>query len=289
MSEKEKKKIQFSVDRLTLVCDIIYDDLFNQLINYINSMEIFKEYKNVSTFFDRSFDIPGLGMLQIDRKLMKMRIDFNPNNVTSDGINQCNILLAYVQDVHVTRLDLAIDLFDYNIKDYTIIDIGNRKTAYFYDRVGKLETIYSGSMKSDKYIRIYNKAVEQKIKNKDWWRFEVQLRDKFIEKYTNEIVNFFSDILVFKYNSVDDYTIEENAMVEFLLHDISRLNKLGKNQKTKYKRIIKSLKISSLDFFDDIITLTNNSVIAFLDDICTSKRYPDGSAIKITSTNKSML
>lgn len=279
-----EKKITFSIDRLTIVCDFKYDDLFNQLVNYINNNNnAYKEYKNMSTFFEKSFDVPGLGMLQIDRKLMKLRLDFNPNNITEDGKRQFNILIGFVDDIHYTRLDLAIDLFNYNIKDYNIIDIGNRKTAYFYDRTGKLETIYSGSMKSDKYIRIYNKAVEQKMKNLDWWRFEIQLRDVYIDKYLSELVDFYQDILVFQYSSSLEYSQEENAMIEYLLHDISRIEKLGKNSRTKYKQIIKSLKLTSLDFFDNIITLTNTKVIDFLNSISSSKMYPDSSSVKIIS------
>ena len=63
-----EKKITFSIDRLTIVCDFKYDDLFNQLVNYINNNNAYKEYKNMSTFFEKSYDVPGLGMLQLDRK-----------------------------------------------------------------------------------------------------------------------------------------------------------------------------------------------------------------------------
>ena len=277
------KKIVFSIDRLTIVSDFKYRDLFFQLSQYIEKNELYNECKNLSTFFSKSYDVPGLGFLQLDSKTMKFRLDFNPNNITLLGKKEFNYILCYLNDIHFTRLDLAIDLFNYNIKDYNIIDIGNRKSAYFYDRTGKLETIYSGSMKSDKYIRIYNKAVEQKIKNVDWWRFEIQLRDVWIDKYFTELTDFYRDILVFQYNCVSNYSIEENAMIEYLLHDISRIEKLGKNSRIKYRRIIRSLEFSSLDFFDNIITLTSEKVIDYLNYISSNKMYPDSSSIKITS------
>ncbi len=277
------KKIVFSIDRLTIVSDFKYRDLFFQLSQYIEKNELYNECKNLSTFFSKSYDVPGLGFLQLDSKTMKFRLDFNPNNITLLGKKEFNYILCYLNDIHFTRLDLAIDLFNYNIKDYNIIDIGNRKSSYFYDRTGKLETIYSGSMKSDKYIRIYNKAVEQKMKNVDWWRFEIQLRDVWIDKYFTELTDFYRDILVFQYNCVSNYSIEENAMIEYLLHDISRIEKLGKNSRIKYRRIIRSLECSSLDFFDNIITLTSEKVIDYLNYISSYKMYPDSSSINITS------
>lgn len=221
---------------------------------------------NIIENVDNSFDLDSL----------KMRFDFNPNKITEDGKKFFNFLISFITDIHYTRLDLAIDLFNYDISSYNIIDIGSRKNAYFYDRVGKLETFYSGSMKSNKYIRIYNKAVEQKLdKNIDWWRFEIQLRDVYIDKYLNELIEFYKDILVFKYNSVDYYSFEENAILDYLLHDISRFEKLSKNQKTKYRKIIRSLELSSLDFFDTILSLTNKKIYDFLNFISFNNLYPE--------------
>ena len=39
------------------------------------------------------------------------------------------------------------------------------------------ETLYIGSKKSDAYVRIYNKGLEQKV-DMDWVRWEIQLRDE---------------------------------------------------------------------------------------------------------------
>lgn len=276
-------KLNFSIDRLTLIGVFKYPDFYYQLLNHIENLEDCNKYSLTPTFFEKSYNIDGLGMVQLDYNDQKLRIDFNPNNITFNGKKIFNYLLSFVTDIHYTRLDLAIDLFNYNIKDYNIIDIGNRKSAYFYDRVGKLETIYSGSMKSSKYIRIYNKAVEQKLKNIDWWRFEIQLRDVYIDKYLNELIEFYQDILVFKYNTISKYSIEENAMLEYLLHNISRLDKLSKNQKTKYRKIIKSLELTSIDFFDSILSLTNEKVIDYLNYISKNQLYPNSSSVLHTN------
>lgn len=86
--------------------------------------------------------------------------------------------------VHISRIDIACDDVDgitdlekikryirkgqyvCKAKTYLIMD-GNRESA-----------IYFGSTKSDRRLRIYNKAMEQRISdNVHWIRYEFQLRD----------------------------------------------------------------------------------------------------------------
>ena len=64
-------------------------------------------------------------------------------------------------------------------------------------------------------------------------------------------------------------------MIEYLLHDITRLNSLSKNQKTKYKKIIKDLEVKSIDFLDDVVGLATSKVRSYLDYICSSRRLGD--------------
>lgn len=275
-----EKKLTFSIDRLTIIGSFIHNTSFYQYYDYLNNIDeefCYEVKNNDSSIFMFSYTIEGLGFVQIDKPTSKIRIDFNPNKISLFGKSILNDLLSCIKNIHYSRLDLAIDLYNYNISNYNIIDIGNRKSAYYYDQKGRLETIYSGSSKSNKYIRIYNKAVEQKLAI-DWWRFEVQLRDIYIDKYLTEITDFYNDILVYKYNVIDKYTLEENAMLEYLLHDIKRLNLLSKNSKTKYRKIIRELELTSLDFFDSILNLASDKVINYLNYISSNKLYPDKSS-----------
>ncbi len=272
----KEKRLFFSIDRLTIMASLNDDNAFYHLYHYMSSLDFCYFCSRAdTTMFEYSYTIEGLGYVQFDRVDKKLRVDFNPNKLSLDGRGVLNFLLSFVKDIHYSRIDLAIDLYNYDIASYNIIDIGNRKSAYFYDRKGKLETIYSGSMKSNKYIRIYNKAVEQKLKDIDWWRFEIQLRDIYIDKYLNEISEFYKDILVYQYNTVKKYSVEENAMVEFLLKDSSRFDFLSKNSRSKYKKIIRELEISSLDFFDSILNLATEKVVSYLNYISNNKIYPD--------------
>lgn len=276
-SSKEKN-LSFTIDRLTIIADLINVNSFYHIYEFLPKLEHCYVCKHSdSTMFEFSYNIDGLGFVQIDRETKKIRVDFNPNKISLEGKKILNFLLSFTKNIHYSRLDLAIDLFNYGISNYNIIDIGNRKSAYFYDRVGKLETIYSGSMKSNKYIRIYNKAIEQKLSGIDWWRFEIQLRDVYIDKYLNEVNEFYKDILVYQYNCITKYSTEENAMIEFLLRDTSRFNMLSKNSRSKYKKIIRELKLDSLEFFDSILNLSTDKVLDYLNYISDKKLYPERS------------
>lgn len=272
----KEKKLHFSIDRLTIIGGLVSESSFYHILTFLQGIEnCFFSSRADSSIFEISCNIEGLGYVQFDRVDKKLRIDFNPNKISLEGKNVLNFLLSFTNNVHYSRLDLAVDLYNYNLYDYNIIDIGNRKSAYYYDRQGKLETLYSGSSKSNKYIRIYNKAVEQKLCGLDWWRFEIQLRDVYINKYLDEVTDFFKDILVYQYNCITEYSVEQNAMVEYLLRDVSRLNLLSKNSVSKYKKIIRNLKVSSLDFFDSVLNLAVDKVTDYLNYISDNKLYPE--------------
>lgn len=274
----KEKKLFFSIDRLTIIASLLDDKSFYHIYHYMQALpNCYYCTKADTSIFEYSFNIEGLGYIQFDRVDKKLRVDFNPNKISLDGRGVLNFLLTFTKDVHYSRLDLAIDLYNYQIFNYNIIDVGNRKSAYFYDRRGKLETLYSGSNKSNKYIRIYNKAVEQKLKDVDWWRFEIQLRDLYIDKYLTEITDFYKDILVYQYNCVSKYSVEENAMIEYLLRDTSRFDFLSKNSRSKYKKIIRELELTSIDFFDSMLNIATDKVISYLSYISQNKLYPEHS------------
>ncbi len=256
-----EKFCDFSIDKLTVLGTLKCKDYYFHLLDFAHTYPIPFFEKVIDTqFFTKSWRITDFGFLQIDITTLKFRLEFNPNNIKNELQKKLlRTLLSYIKDVHFSRIDLAIDLFNYNLYDYNIVDLNPRKKAYYYDRVGKLETCYFGSMSSNKFIRIYNKAVEQKIKDKnfnesvDWWRVELQLRDTYIDTYLTGFKDFLEGILIFKYVTIEELSFSDKACLDYILRDISRLSLLSKNARTKYKRIIKELKTESLSFINDLM------------------------------------
>ena len=219
----------FSIDKLTVLGTLKCKDYYFNLIDFAYTYPIPFFEKVIDTqFFTKSWRITDFGFLQIDITTLKFRLEFNPNKITSQLQKKLlNTLLSYIKDVHFSRIDLAIDLYNYNLYDYNIVDLNPRKKAYYYDRAGKLETCYFGSMSSNKFIRIYNKAVEQKVKDKnfdsdvDWWRVELQLRDTYIDTYLTGFKDFLDGILIFKYCSVESLSFAYKACLAYILKDFS--------------------------------------------------------------------
>lgn len=266
------KFCDFSIDKLTVLGTLKCKEYYFNLIDFAYTYPIPFFEKVIDTqFFTKSWRITDFGFLQIDITTLKFRLEFNPNKITSQLQKKLlNTLLSYIKDVHFSRIDLAIDLYNYNLYDYNIVDLNARKKAYYYDRTGKLETCYFGSMSSNKFIRIYNKGVEQKVKDKnfnidvDWWRVELQLRDTYIDTYLTGFKDFLDGILIFKYYSVENLSFTDKACLDYILKDISRLGLLSKNARTRYKRIINDLKLESLSFINDLMQHSYVYTISYL-------------------------
>lgn len=274
------KEIYFSIDKLCVLGNFKNKCNYEILLKYCYQNLRFKPKYINNQFYQNSFLIEDLGFLQFDRVNNSFRFEFNPNHIkTLVDKEIVNTILGFFTNFHFSRLDIALDLYNYNLYEYNIVDLSPRKKAYYYDRVGKLETCYFGAMGSDKFIRIYNKAREQKV-DLDWWRVELQLRDKNIDIYLNDSKDFLEDVYFFKYVSLDNYSALEKATLEYILRDYSRINELSKNNKTKYKNMIRNLKQESLDFINPIIQHNCSKVVDYLEYLCpTLYRSYDKSSI----------
>lgn len=281
MQDKEKK-INISIDKISLVGKIKEDLLYQYNNGYTTYFELLFDnillHGKVKRVFvsnqqyTYSYMVENLGFIQWGSSF-NIRIEFNPNNL---GLLQKRILssiLKYVYDIHYTRIDIALDLYNYDLIHYNIIDLKSRKKGYYYDRNNNIETIYLGSMASNRFIRIYNKAKEQKLPNQDWWRLELQLRDIYINQYLDSLETFFDDIYIFKYKSLENYSVTTRAMIEYLLSDITRFSELDKNSKTRYRKLIKTLELESLSFIFDFISVSKEKTIEYLDYLTSGNIY----------------
>ena len=101
---------------------------------------------------------------------------------TGDFDSLFNLLTFEVEDMHITRLDIAYDDFNYILDMEQICE--DTRSGNFVTRWKKYEVIYSnggntvvhGSRRSDSMLRIYDKAAEQGVDG-HWVRLELQLRD----------------------------------------------------------------------------------------------------------------
>lgn len=87
------------------------------------------------------------------------------------------------REAHISRIDVALDLEDNEVpyekfQKYSLNQLYVCRSKVLPDvRLMRTENIYFGSPRSDRLLRIYNKALEQGIPDTYWIRLEFQLRD----------------------------------------------------------------------------------------------------------------
>lgn len=109
---------------------------------------------------------------------------------------------------HISRIDLAYDIFD---NDSITVDrilkyITKRQYAslsarwhpsYRYDDFGATlieKAVYIGSEKSDRFLRIYDKALEQGVTDHKWLRFEMQNRNDNATSVVLNLIKYNFDV-----------------------------------------------------------------------------------------------
>lgn len=91
---------------------------------------------------------------------------------------------VYARTAHISRIDVAGDdteeeILDIDlIREYAMQDRFVCKSKVLPDvRYRRTEEVYFGSPKSDRFLRIYNKALERGLPDTHWVRCEFQLRN----------------------------------------------------------------------------------------------------------------
>lgn len=180
----------------------------------------------------------------------ELRYDFNPNRWESPGMKDRHVMsiLRLMKNVSLTRIDIAIDVGGVDLGKYTLVDLKARKRETHQDGTLNVETIYVGSARADRRLRIYNKnkqlqdigKIDTYDKNDHYWRVEAQLRGEEANEYMN--INPFSDItFIRKYSCSDDlpdYDLKLKALLYYLSHHPEEMDKLSKNTRNKYKNLL---------------------------------------------------
>jgi len=236
-------KSKVSIDRLTILGDEV-KERFEQLIN--NNNFGFIEGTGFAKFpYDKTYYMIDGSVLQYSKnqKTRALRYEFNPNNINPNetekthrrAVEGCISTMKYPD---LSRIDISIDLYDVDLSEYEIRH-ESVKTVCYKSGAGKLETYYIGAPDSNLRFRIYDKAKEQKIEGKNWWRVEVQMRGEVCGwiKQVNpfEQVKFVKPML----NSVED--IRTKAMLFYLQQNPNEWGKISKNIRSKYKKILNTL------------------------------------------------
>ena len=183
------------------------------------------------------------------------RMEFNPNKLRSVDTEILSTIIPYLEDIAISRVDLAFDIFEVDCSEF-ILEKKGRPTATkeWRDKNGKLETKYLGASRSEKQIRLYNKKVEQLENGSEedkefakqfqhWWRLEFQLRSRSVEEIFEVI-----DSVIFKPFVFDNLPIETQIYLVSYTRNKNVWQKLHRNTRAKYKKILETYQTSDTDY-----------------------------------------
>lgn len=108
-----------------------------------------------------------------------LRHIFERHGISSEAI----LRAASHAGASFTRLDLAKDAQDVQINlDRTWLELNSRSTHGQARTFGRIQsedggyTIYVGSRQSERFLRLYDKAIESKLSDRLWFRLEIETK-----------------------------------------------------------------------------------------------------------------
>lgn len=248
MNPDPKPALYLSLDRLTVIADYDTRKFDYNYFEWLREPFMREAGDGLQIVEESKFaDVPPEQVAYIEKPKFlenKIRIDFNPNHgLDSEGGAWLVKFLSKLPNKHYSRCDIAFDIVNIpEVENYRVWQFGSKKRVY-YGRGGAFETGYYGSSSSGKQIRFYNKKIEQKERHKkvvnhvSWWRLELQLRGKTIDKYPDVVRKMLESFYI------PAYELEENQQTSNKLfrlqHDPDYYGKLSNSAKAKTRALLK--------------------------------------------------
>lgn len=190
---------------------------YNRILKYSNGLEL--QFHHLYSYMGISVDMSGDTLRRFrakgwtDRQVVNA-LDWNTDDVFNDATTQ-----VVNWHRHTTRIDLAIDYYNTNLKVEPLankvtrtkeIEVWyqqyNRRThgydeqrsraeAYAHMNNGQFETLYIGRPGGSYQVRVYNKLLEQQTNSanpipagvKSWVRSELVLREDLPESFVRSV------------------------------------------------------------------------------------------------------
>jgi len=148
------------------------------------------------------------------------------NHLLKGGVDQFELIRWVVKEAgKVTRIDLAVDLYGTPVdmdKLYKSKQIkGHEGSARKRERRENDEggyTIYFGSRKSDKVLRVYNKAAEQGLDGVIWTRFEIEFKSDPAHEVASTVMSMsFDDAMLYTMSLIKGQYNADDPLYQELL------------------------------------------------------------------------
>lgn len=290
--------LKVSVDKLTflggIASEIAVRDLnLHPMIAQLGQSPFVKYQSRAEQPYKYSWHMQDGSILQMAEhaaKVPPLRYEFNPNHWDGSYFMDKDLMmvLRWIKNPRITRLDVAIDIIGEDLSQYDVIDLRSRKQGEWRDRSGKRETLYIGSPRAPDRLRIYNKAKEReekdlKAEHEVWWRVEAQLRGDDAENYKK--TNPFRDLKFTRTmtkSNIDgmEYDIQTKAMIYYFSNFPDEINKLNKNYRSKWRQMVAATSEETLtqtfyEIYEDNLHIVESTVRDYLH-LTTKTLFMDG-------------
>lgn len=246
--------VGISIDNLT-VCGNAFSDIESYFAEELAvDRRSFAKYPYRDMIHHLDGSVLQIGEINAVRsgKIKELRYEFNPNRKTYEKLH--TKVLRMMKDAHFTRVDVAFDIYDVDMSNWKWVDSQSRPFSIYHGGDGKVQTWYVGGKDSEIRIRIYNKALEQGIKNKTWWRVEVQLRRNaalIFTAYKGQIgINPFEHVTPVLDGEFLEIDIKKRALLKYLINNPAGFSELSRPSRIEYKKMLRLVASwETIDFY----------------------------------------
>lgn len=237
------------------------------------------------------------GLFANQHQPLSWRLDTS-NHLQGDEFEQIMKPIAIMSEPHLTRVDVAFDIINgdkpnmaHRIYRFNASErIFGEGVSEYTGRAKQIQTIYSGTRKSETQIRYYDKLTEQKSRRKSvdaeihqWERLEIQLRGSSISAWKTACRKMLACFKMPAYTTVADNHVR--AMLFALDNHVVEWKDLNERTARRYRNLIRSdeglddtYSQKLLKYFDENVDALTSEIRSFKAEILPKRPRADDSA-----------
>ena len=192
------------------------------------------------------------GLFANQHQPLSWRLDTS-NHLQGDEFEQIMKPISIMSEPHLTRVDVAFDIINgdkpnmahriyrFNASDRTF----GEGVSEYTGRAKQIQTIYSGTRKSETQIRYYDKLAEQKSRRKpvaseinQWERLEIQLRGSSVNSWKTACRKMLACFKIPRFGEIDNP--QERAMLFAIENHVVEWPDLAKATQAKFRKALKA-------------------------------------------------
>jgi len=180
----------------------------------------------------------GFNLISLNGKADKNKdylyLEYNPNKIKMDGkLKKIFYRFFRGRNFEVVSADIAVDLYNIDINTDVFIDKGAHKNFKEHQYSKNNRTYYIGNR-----VKVYDKAKEQGIEDKNWTRYEITIKPKTIISNMKEYIYQKAIPGIYIINNFEyDFNLTDTQwfILQALTNNAAPIHMLGRKMRKKIK------------------------------------------------------